>query len=173
MPPTASSPISENTIGATIFLLYIVAALGLTGLISYDLVKAYNAFASSRTSTRAPFQINSVLIFSALAALSFSVLSYHMLNVLIYSYVAWARDSQVSLPRSLFDVNLSQLYIWTWAKSSTLFRDFAETICDDSLRFWWTQQALSFSMMCNIFMAVEGEWFKSIPYHTTSNHSIM
>ncbi len=152
----------ENALSAIFFFSYIVAALGLTGLISYDLFRAYEKYPRQRAQTKAPVNTNLVLVFASLAAISFSVLSYHMLNVLIYSYLAWADRTHLPVLQlsnsygSIFD-SMSHLHIWTWAKSSTLFQDFAETICNDPVRFWWTQQALSFSIGWNTFMAIEGK----------------
>ena len=149
----------ENAVGAVIFFSYICAALGLTGLIVADLINAHNvAPVKSRTAS------NHLLIFASFAALSFSVLSYQMLNVLIYSYAAWTLRTGNEVPQALlasFGAAMTDskawLQVWTWAKSSTLFRDFAEVICNDPVRFWWTLQALSFSAGWNTFMAIEGE----------------
>ena len=152
----------ENPLGAIIFFSYIVAALGLISLISYDLCKAYKIYPHPSVQAEALINTNLILTFASLAAISFSVLSYHMLNVLIYSYLAWADSANTLLlqPSSSYGNmlnNISNLHIWTWAKSSTLFKDFAENICNDPVRFWWTQQALSLSIGWNTFMAIEGK----------------
>ena len=86
-----------------------------------------------------------------------------MFNVLIYSYAQWAADRNIALPgtfiaalKGLTNESFSS-NIWTWAKSTTLFQDFAEVICNDPVRFWWTQQALLLSIGWNTFMAIEGK----------------
>lgn len=103
-------------------------------------------------------------IFSALSVLSFSTLSYHMLSYLIGSYQDWAGTNRVLLPQRILgnagivgrkDQRV-ELHIWEWLTSSTLFQDFAITICNDSARFWWTQQALLVSMAWSVFMSFEG-----------------
>jgi hypothetical protein len=148
----------DNVLGAIIFLSYILAALGLTLLISSDLLKAFNAFLDSKANTSHRFTL--ALLFAAFATISLSSLSYHMLNVLMSSYVEWAENAKIPLPQSFFgglgNDSFSLANIWTWARSSTLFQDFAEVICNDAVRFWWAQQALLLSIGWNTFMAIEG-----------------
>ena len=160
MSATGESP--DNVLGAIIFFSYIVTALGITGLIVSDLSKAYRAFSKSQANTI--HRSNLILAFASFAAISFSGLSYHMLNVLIHSYLTWVESANMPFPRTLFGTltglttgELSLLDIWTWAKSSTLFTDFAEVICNDPVRFWWTQQALLLSIGWNTYMAIEGK----------------
>lgn len=152
---------SENVLGAIVFFSYIVTALGLTLLILSDLSKAYGTFSRSKANTI--HRSNLILIFASFAAISFSSLAYHMLNVLIYSYAKWAAGKSVALPgtfiTALKGLTNESFYsnTWIWAKSTTLFRDFAEVICNDPVRFWWTQQALLLSIGWNTFMAIEGK----------------
>ena len=157
-----------NVVGAVVFFSYIAAALGLTGLIVSDLFKAYAAFSESKANTI--HRSNLILAFTSFAAISFAALSYHMLNFLVYSYITWAERANISLPQTLFGAlsgltngELSPLNIWAWAKSSTLFKDFAEVICNDPVRFWWTQQALLLSIGWNTFMAIEGKLVDATP----------
>jgi hypothetical protein len=157
----------DNVLGAIIFFSYILAALGLTGLIFSDLFKAFEAFSKSKANTSHRHSL--VLVFATFAVISFSSLSYHMLNVLVHSYTEWADVATVPLPQTFWgalsgqtDAASSFLNIWTWAKSSTLFQDFTKVICNDPVRFWWTQQALLLSIGWNTFMAIEG---KSPSYH--------
>jgi hypothetical protein len=158
-----TAPNPENVLGAIVFFCYIFVALGLTGLISYDLFKAYQALSRADSKTNTSRRSNLVLLFATFAAISFSALSYHMLNVLYHSYVTWVEGSEIPLGRTSFGtlsgLTNGNLYlnIWTWAKSSTLFQDFAEVICNDPVRFWWTQQALLLSIGWNTFMAIEGK----------------
>src|SRR5256885_6238226 len=152
----------DNVSGTIIFFAYVAAALGLTGLILSELFHAYAAFSKSRANTT--LRSNLVLTFASFATISFSTVSYHMLNVLIYSYTAWAESAEVPVPQTFLGAlnglttgQLSILNIWTWAKSSTVFKDFAEVVCNDPVRFWWTQQALLLSIGWNTYMAIEGE----------------
>jgi hypothetical protein len=148
----------DNVLGAVIFFSHILAALSLTGLISSDLVKAFKAFSNLKANTSQRHGL--VLVFTAFAAISFSSLSYHILNILISSYVDWAKNTNISLSPSFFgalgDDSFSLLNIWAWARSSTPFQDFAEVVCNDAVRFWWTQQALLLSIGWNTFMVIEG-----------------
>jgi hypothetical protein len=110
-----------------------------------------------------------ILVFASFVASSFSSLAYQMLNVLIHSYAQWAADKNVALPgtfiAALKGLTNESFYsnVWTWAKSTTLFQDFAEVICNDPVRFWWTQQALLLSIGWNTFMAIEGKLSNAIP----------
>jgi hypothetical protein len=152
---------SENVLGAIVFFSYIVTAVGLTWVILSDLSKAYGTFSRSKANTI--HRSNLILIFASFAAISFSSLAYHILNVLIYSYAKWAADINVALPRTFIaamkGLTDGSFYsnIWTWAKSTTFFQDFAEVLCNDPIRFWWTQQALLLSIGWNTFMAIEGK----------------
>ena len=149
----------DNVLGAILLFSYILAALGLTGLISSDLFKAFNTGLNSNANPSR--RINLVLVFAAFAAVSFSSLSYHLLNVLTASYVEWAKTASIPLASSFFgglrDNSVSLPNIWTWAKSLALFQDFADIICNDAVRFWWTQQVLLLSIGWNTFMAIEGQ----------------
>jgi hypothetical protein len=152
---------SENVLGAIVFFSYIITAVGLTWVILSDLSKAYGTFSRSKANTI--HRSNLILVFASFAAISFSSMAYHMLNVLIYSYAQWAADINVALPRTfiaaLKGLTNERFYsnIWTWTKSTTLFQDFAEVLCNDPIRFWWTQQALLLSIGWNTFMAIEGK----------------
>jgi hypothetical protein len=158
----------DNLLGAIFFFSYILTALGLTALISTELFQAYGAFSKSKIYNS--YRANLVFVFATFAVISFSSLSYHMLNVLIYSFIEWAKAANFPFPRDIFGAlsdltsgDLSYMDIWTWAKSSTFFQDFAEAICNKPVRFWWTQQALLLSIGWNTFMAIEGEPSGAIP----------
>lgn len=174
-----SVPTQDNVLGAVVFFSYIVAALLLTGILCIDVQKAFSNRVLStvqRQQRQTPRQVKeagpdrkaSTSLLAALATLSFAVLSYHMLNFLILSYQSWSSSAPI-LPATLPATpqvtwhafhsalgNLSSGNIWTWAVESTLFRDFAEVICNDSHRFWWTQAALVYSYTWNVYMSIEG-----------------
>ena len=147
----ATSQVNEaNVAGSVVFLSYILAALLLTGFVVYDLMRKY--LLSSNHARH--FQVQ-VQIFSTLSVLSFSVLSYHMINFLLVSYKAWA------VSRNDFTVEINSLEdvlteIWAWLKDSTLFQDFAHTICDTSARYVWTVQALLMTMGWSLYASSEG-----------------
>lgn len=85
------------------------------------------------------------------AAISFAVLSFHMLNVLITSYKLWAGTE---------DFDFSELSVdaaWKWMVESTLFQDFARDIIGNDVAWWWTQLALIWTMGVSVFMGVEGK----------------
>ncbi len=145
------------------FFAYIVSALVLTGLICRDLLQEYSGYAtrkrlraqSARKDSdtgrpRAEHDIHlQVSILAALSAISFAVLSYHMLSFLIESYQSWGPSD------SLTDVSSAK--IWKWSIGSTLFQDFAEVINNDPDRHWWTKLALTYTLGWNIYMVIEGE----------------
>jgi hypothetical protein len=153
----------ENTTGAFLFLLYILAALSLISLILRDLQKyRTDIFAKTRLPRRnGTAASHPVLIFSSLAAISFSTLLCLMLNFVVQTYSSWALDTTVPGPRSLFESVWifqpgSHLQIWRWATSSRHFQTFAKDLCSETIHFWWTQQALCYSVAWNTFMAIEG-----------------
>lgn len=154
----------DNVTGAVIFAAYVFAALFLTGLIAFDLYQAYHSRSGS-SSKEAQHVSNQLQIFVALAVLSFSTLSYHMLSYLIDSYQDWVTTQRFGPIHGLYSpgVVLGSAgldfagRVWQWLTQSTLFRDFAVTICKDSANFWWTQQALLVTMASALFMSIEGE----------------
>ncbi len=167
----------ENVTGATIFFLYIIAALLLTILLSRDGLKAF-ASRSNFTNKRQKSQIRpaggpglelGISLFAALATLSFAVLSYHMLDFLVQSYQSWrflaedtfsSQGSQVHSSTTYHNDSILEkiprVQIWNWATQSNLFQKFGEVICNDTHRFWWTQLALIYSCSWNIYMKIQG-----------------
>ena len=154
-----SVPDSSNVFGAIIFFAYIIAAI----VLSFFII---NTLYAARPGRAAALNIDSLSTAKlqkliALAVLSFSVLSYHMLSFLIFSYGTWANTHKIALPealKSIYDTKayLSDLHIWSWATSSTLFQDFAEVICNDPQRWLWTQSVLLYSYAWNTYMAIKG-----------------
>ncbi|KAL8763395.1 MAG: hypothetical protein Q9184_000783 [Pyrenodesmia sp. 2 TL-2023] len=154
----------HNVAGAIIFTAYVLAALFLTSLIVLDLYKAYQAQSSlsSKEIRRTSQQLQA---FVALAVLSFSTLSYHMLSYLILSYRSWSMYRNLEPLQGLQSPTLfSGVTIlgytartWQWLTQSTLFHDFARTICTSSANFWWTQQALLATIASALFISIEGQ----------------
>jgi hypothetical protein len=143
----------ENISGAVIFVLYIIAALGLVAWIVLTLYRTSSPLSSSPD----PKAHQRIYSFSVLALVSFATLSYHMLSFLITSYCDWVVVRGIALPRSLSYNELMRLQLWQWAKTSTLFQNFAKKICTQWNGNWcWTEHVLIFSMAWNIYMAVEG-----------------
>lgn len=148
----------RNVSGAVMFVAYVLVALLLTCLIAVDLCQAYRSPSNNRPSRAAKNRYDPSLVFASLAVLSFSTLSYHMLSYLVYSYQRWA-TSESFLPllgRPEPGYLLSVTRIWQWLTQSTLFRDFAQSICEGNSS-WWTQQALLAAMASALFVAVEGK----------------
>lgn len=151
-----------NILGGTIFMCYIGAALLLTGLIVLNLYQS--SLRSPPPSTWNHVQQFST--FSVLAVLSFGTLSYHMLSFLITVYSKWAIARGLALPQGVLKNYLDQLHLWQWARTSTLFQDFATNICMESNgNWWWTEHTLIFSMAWNIYMAVEGSLERLISFY--------
>ena len=149
-----------NLSGALIFTAYVLSALFLTAFITNSLRVQYKKTPHKGEHGRE----KQIQTFCAVSVLSFSTLSYHMLNYLIVSYQAWSKGHGYKLPSSLFGSNSLlgtreqrvPLHIWSWLTESTLFADFATTICSNNARFWWTQQALLVTMAWSVFMSLEG-----------------
>ena len=160
---STNSESASNVTGATIFVGYVLAALCLSTLIVLDLYQSYKIQSNlSSSSTRAPSVFSRLQIFLALAVLSFSTLSYHMLSYLIYMYNQWVITNDPEVfpgPSNLLTLSTMQAsrQIWKWLTESALFLNFAETICKNSANFWWTQQALFVSMASALFISIEGE----------------
>ena len=166
--PQVDVPSTTNLLGALLFSAYVTLAILLTGLITYNLYCTYHAslVANLKSSdNQGRSEGKHLQLFALLAALSFAVLSYHMMHFLILSYAAWSTEKQTHLPERLsseggFTVTGNSpgtdLHIWYWLSTSTLFLDFAEIICQDSAKYWWTQQALLITMACCFFMSIEG-----------------
>ncbi|KAL8929791.1 MAG: hypothetical protein Q9208_000935 [Pyrenodesmia sp. 3 TL-2023] len=153
----------HNVVGAIIFIAYVLAALFLTSLILFSLYNAYQA-QSSLSSKEARRTSQQLQVFVALAVLSFSTLSYHMLSYLIFSYRSWSMSKnlkplqglQSSMAFSGITILEFTARIWQWLTQSTLFQDFAKTICTGSANFWWTQQALLATIVAALFISIEG-----------------
>lgn len=149
---------ANNLIGAIVFWSYIVAALGSTALV---LRVIYKLPGPSRSTQRNSEQ-SMFIIFSALALVSFATLSYHMLNVLVSSYVQWAGVQHVILPlqfygaKGILGPQRTHLLLWEWSTTSTLFQDFAEAIVATSARFTWSYAALNMTFWNMAYMGVVG-----------------
>ena len=156
----------RNLIGAVIFVCYVSSALFLTGLIIGMLYRTYQSLPSSRPTyiAKNPYLEGQVRLFASLSVISFSVLSYHMVNVILQSYQAWATTQSLKSSDQLGEDQIflnTQIYwpcicLWEWLKDSHLFEDFGNAIVDNSARYWWTQQALLTSILWSVFMSVEG-----------------
>lgn len=133
-----------NLIGATVFWLYILAALTFTALVLQTI---------SHLPTPKPDRRNSLRVFSGLALVSFATLSYSMLHVLILSYNEWTTRQTLDP----FAKTLSLGKIWKWSITSTLFQDFGDAIVENDVRFFWVQSALLATFSVCIHMAMEGK----------------
>ncbi|KAF1359232.1 hypothetical protein EJ07DRAFT_166242 [Lizonia empirigonia] len=106
-PITQYTTLPNNYIGSAFFLSYIVAALCLTSTISYSLYTQYTSlFHSHPSSPPSKFRQNSagevetrsararhVKIYTALALMSFTSISWHMLGFLVTSFLDWDKSS--------------------------------------------------------------------------------
>lgn len=169
MPTLQTHESSRNVTGAIIFSAYVVSALFLTGFISRNLLLAHRTLIPSQKSLLGGNSAlrRRLLICLPLCILSISNLSYHMLFFLVDSHRAWAEERGISLPSgnlgndgvltSLIGGGEREILVWQWLTTSTLFEDFARSICDDWARYWWTSQALVTTMGVNVWMGREGE----------------
>ena len=142
----------QNLVGAILFVLYILAALFLTGLILFTLYQT-----DSNRSFKSVRSRNARILFASIATLSFSTLSYHMLHFLFRSYHSWSAEHGLKRPSSLIAaIRGEDFYPWYWASTSTLFSDFANELCMDFSEYWWTCLELLWSFQVSLFMTVEG-----------------
>ena len=136
-----------NYLGATIFWLYIVAALTFTSII----VKTLHDHQPPKSTERnGPRTHTCIVLFAILAAISFTTLSYNMLNVLIQSYTSWSRERNLSLA----DTSLS--LIWQWSITSTPFQDFGNAILQNSARYLWVEASLLATLCVCLHVGIEG-----------------
>ncbi|KAK5718913.1 hypothetical protein LTR17_015503 [Elasticomyces elasticus] len=145
--------LQTNHFGAAIFWSYNVAALGLTTVVLHTLATLQPSRDGSQERRKR------TQIFGAMAAISFSTLSFNMLNVLIQSYIQWPERFPRAYDRSQHSMIDS---IWTWSTTSTLFRDFGEAIVADEARYLWVLSALMGTFSVCLYMATEGRR-RSIP----------
>jgi len=141
-----------NYFGAGIFIGYMIAALILTGLIIQSLRSSYNEV----TTKHGGRVLNHGLYaYIGAASLSFAVLSFTMLSFLVASYQEWCHDRNViASTLSTFDFISS---VWHWTISSTLFLDFARSLCSTQAGYYWIMQALLGTMITNITMSSAGQ----------------
>ncbi|KAK3718331.1 hypothetical protein LTR37_005144 [Vermiconidia calcicola] len=130
--------------GATVFWLYIVAALYFSGLIMHTILTLPPVSASDQDR-----RARDVKIFSCLACISFGTLSVNMLNVLIQSFSSWTVERGIG-----GTINIGT--IWSWSITSTLFQDFGEAIVANSARYLWAHTALLATLVVCLWIGYEG-----------------
>jgi hypothetical protein len=143
-----------NYFGTFLFLSYILAALCLSIFLLHQL---YNKFSvkQARQSDNAS-QKRDILLFSALAAVSFSALSFNMVNVLTDSFLHWY--SQTKWVRRRPPISETVPYLWPWMMESTLFTNFALDLVSTPETEFWSTIALLWTMGVSKYMAIEGRW---------------
>lgn len=154
----ASPP--NNVLGTGLFLSYTLAALCLVTILSVSLYRRY-AFifsvrgrAEERGELKAARDARSrhVKIYAFLASISFAVLSYHMLNFLIESYLRWGGLRDISKA----GVSVEELKRWMF--ESMLFESFARELVHDGPSAVWAQIAILGTWFSNVWMAGKGVW---------------
>ncbi|ETN39347.1 uncharacterized protein HMPREF1541_05570 [Cyphellophora europaea CBS 101466] len=157
-----------NLLGALIFFAYILAALVLTSIIGFDLLKLPRKGTNAKTPSPGRYHSIRVTFLVLTATLSFATLSFQMLSVLIQSYTRWtvthgSVDASMLYtglfpgPTNLYDYALALSHsIWHWATTSTLFGDFATAILASPARRIWTRAVLYYSLCVNIWMSDAG-----------------
>ena len=167
---------SPNVAGATVFVSYVLGALVITAYICFGIWNTHKNSSHNTSGNNAAS--GKVQVTVAAATISFAVLSYHMLSFLIIYYQAWALQQATYTPSRVAGLITKPWLLWTWLKDSSLFLSFAETICNDAARFWWTQNALLYSIGWSIYMAIKGElrtshiqWVKQLLSHQCRRYS--
>lgn len=158
----------HNILGAVVFWTYIAAALSITVVILRSISKSYENSTqthSKKLSTN-PRSLGkkrlkqSATFFLGLAVISFTLLTRNMLGFLIISFTGWSGPASTNLAaifNSIENMSSAIVRIWKWSTCSTLFLDFAESLCSSPGAMWWTRQALIYSLAWNGFMAVAGK----------------
>ena len=150
----ASSTPPTNYIGTVLFISYIVAALELTNFIVTHLFSLYESRTSRLPLSKQP-EISHIIIFSSLAALSFAVLSNHMLSFLIQSYTGWCESNGYGLAIAIRDIMPK---LWAWMTDSMLFTTFAHDLVGraNGEEWIWAGMALAGTMAWGNWMATSG-----------------
>lgn len=138
------APPDLNYTGAAIFVAYIVAAL----VLSFTILKMIYNRAQASIAHIAPARYRLVQVLGFCALLSFVVLSGNMLGFLIASYQAW--ETAVDT-RTLQTADLNR-NIWQWMTTSSLFLDFAKSLCNSPGGFYWSKKALSATLYSYILV---------------------
>lgn len=136
----------HNLFGGLIFWSYIIAALAFTSIV----LKTLHDIQPAKIRTGNEKKDN-VALFSGLAAVSFTTLSYNMLNVLFDSYTVWAHHRSLSL------ADTSATSIWRWSITSTLFQDFGNAIVQSSGRYLWVEASLLATLCVCLHVGIEGK----------------
>lgn len=122
---------NSNVRPLSIFARYLILASGLSGLISYDVLRrAFRSLPPSQdTRHRQSNHEKHVQLFAILALLSLAVTWYHMLQYVALSYRAWAYEMDEPLPATpcgengYFAFGTLRLALGRWLKDTSLFRD--------------------------------------------------
>ncbi|KAF3042691.1 hypothetical protein E8E12_007677 [Didymella heteroderae] len=161
----------NNYIGSTIFLSYILVALYLTSTIGYRLYTQYAAvFNLHPSSPPSRFKQNGqgkvetrsarkrhVKIYTALALISFTSISWHMLGFLITSFLDWS-DSGTRNVFAVLGSNASN-QLKRWMLETSLFSDFAVQLVADGESAVWTQFAILATWGWNLVLASKGRQY--------------
>jgi hypothetical protein len=187
-PLIAYSTSPNNYIGSTLFLSYIVAALYLTSTIAYSLYSQYVAvFHINPTSSPKDFKLapsksrsgtvetrnaraRHIKIYTVLALVSFSSISYHMLGFLITSFLDWDNSST----RNVFAVLGNNAFnkLERWMLETSLFNDFAVQLVGDGESAVWTQLAILATWGWNLWIGAKGTSQPSPSLQSESNSDI-
>lgn len=137
-----------NYFGASVFWLYNVAALVFSGIVISTILELRRRNGEGR--------IPGLTLFTGLASLSFVVLAFNMLHVLIQSFTEWLQRHPAALRGGYATA------VWRWSITSTLFQDFGEAIVADNARYLWAQSELLATLSICLYMGTKGQrWRQS------------
>ena len=172
----------NNYIGSTFFLSYIVIALYLTSTIGYSLYTQYtSAFHSHPSSPPSKFKQNGagkvetrnaraqhIKIYTVLALISFTSISWHMLGFLITSFLDWNNSST----RNVFAVLGNNAFhkLKRWMLETSLFNDFAIQLVNDGESAIWTQLAILATWGWNLWISGKGMFSPFFPNTAESSN---
>ncbi|KAF2725470.1 hypothetical protein K431DRAFT_342915 [Polychaeton citri CBS 116435] len=143
----------KNYLGATIFWLYIIAALAFTAVTLQTLYRLKTSYHHHHHAPKAQYNA-AIRAFSILAGISFTSLSFNMMHVLVQSFMKWCRNYDC-LDTSVPSQGWLQT-IWEWSVQSMQFQDFGEAIVANPARQLWTIAALANTLGVCIFIGFNG-----------------
>ncbi|KAJ8108797.1 hypothetical protein OPT61_g7917 [Boeremia exigua] len=161
----------QNYVGSTFFLTYIVVALYLTTVLTYSLYKQYTSVIYAHPSSPpSKFRQNGdgkvetrnarvrhIKIYTVLALISFTSISWHMLGFLITSFLDWNGSSTRNILAALSSDVLDKLK--RWMMETTLFNDFAIQLVADGESAVWTQLSILATWGWNLWLGQKGRQY--------------
>ncbi|KAI9709092.1 MAG: hypothetical protein M1820_003538 [Bogoriella megaspora] len=160
----APVPLNENSniVPITYFALNAIGALTLVTGIIWRLRRSSKFLGPVHNTRHHQSQRrDQVIVFAALAGISFVLVSYYNIVRYLLSYSFWhdhhgaREDIPNILPGRTYAPSNDELQLGRWFNSQNIPLQFYEIISSDSKRFWWGQQLFSGLFAWSTFLGVE------------------